>query len=192
MKVHTNPPGSGGDTLWASAYEAYSRLSPTLAETLEKLEAVHEASVFKDAAKQLGFDLRTGTRGSPGNHGDALEAIHPVIRVNPVTGWKGIFVNKGFTGRILGVTKDESDLLLGYLFRLVSDNHDLQVRFKWNVDNPPGIGDVAIWDNRSTQHTATFDYGAERRVGDRAVSIGEKPYFDASATSRGEALGIKA
>jgi len=48
------------------------------------------------------------------------------------------------------VTKDESDAILAYLFRHVSENHDLQVRFKWNKD------DIAIWDNRSVFHTATY------------------------------------
>jgi alpha-ketoglutarate-dependent taurine dioxygenase len=55
-----------------------------------------------------------------------------------------------FTKRIVELTKDESDSLLEYLFRQVSQNHDLQVRFKWNKN------DIAIWDNRSTFHTATY------------------------------------
>ena len=48
------------------------------------------------------------------------------------------------------VTKDESDSILEYLFRHVAQNHDLQVRFKWSKN------DVAIWDNRSVFHTATY------------------------------------
>jgi alpha-ketoglutarate-dependent taurine dioxygenase len=115
LKVHTTP-ATGGDTIWASAYEAYSRLSPPIAKTLEGLQAYHEAKWFKDAAEAYGHKVRDDVRGNPLNQGDALEAVHPIIRVNPVTGWKGLFVNKEFTKRILGVTKDESDLLLNYLF----------------------------------------------------------------------------
>lgn len=123
-----------------------------------------------------------------------------------VTGWKSVFVNRGFTRRINGVTKDESDMLLQYLFnvsflfvlwlqnlyftfldnwhvwQLVTQNHDAQVRFKWSKD------DLAIWDNRSTWHTATYDY-AEARAGDRVCSLGEAPYFDPQSKSRREALG---
>ncbi|WWC66111.1 uncharacterized protein I206_100011 [Kwoniella pini CBS 10737] len=189
LKVHTNPP-SGGDTIWGSAYEAYSRLSPDLAKFLEGKEAYHEAGFFKAAVQEYGHELRTEERGSPLNKGDTLNAIHPVIRVNPVTGWKGLFVNQGFTRRILGVSKDESDFLLDYLFKLYTNNHDLQARFKWTTNNPPGIGDIAIWDNRSTIHTAVFDYNKSLRVGDRVVSIGEKPYFDPLAQSRRQALGL--
>jgi hypothetical protein len=47
-----------------------------------------------------------------------LEAVHPIIRTNPVTGWKSVYVNRGFTRRINGVTKDESDVLLQYLFNV--------------------------------------------------------------------------
>ena len=82
-----------------------------------------------------------------------------------MTGYKSLFVNRGFTKRILELHPEESDALLDYLFRHVSENHDLQVRYRW------GLNDVAIWDNRSNYHTATFDYGQEKRVGDRVVSV---------------------
>jgi len=189
LKIHTAP-STGGDTVWASAYEAYSRLSPSMAAYLETLRAYHEASFFNDAATAFGIDMRTGQRGSPANHGSNLSAIHPIIRVNPVTGWKGLYVNSEFTKRIIGVTKDESDLLLTYLFKLVSENHDLQVRFSWSRGQSPGVGDVAMWDNRSTMHSATNDYN-ETRIGDRVVSVGEKPYFDPAGKERRAALGLK-
>ena len=85
LRSHTNPEASGGDTLWASGYEVYSRLSPTFEAYLEGLEALHEASFFKDAAKAYGIELREGERGSPLNKGDALSAVHPVIRVSEWT-----------------------------------------------------------------------------------------------------------
>ncbi len=72
-----------------------------------------------------------------------------MIRTNPVTGFKSIFVNRSFTKRILELTEDESNDVLDYLARHISENHDLQVRFRWEKDS------VAIWDNRSTFHTAT-------------------------------------
>jgi alpha-ketoglutarate-dependent taurine dioxygenase len=181
LKIHTLP-ATGGDTLWASGYEIYDRLSPALRTLLEGLTATHDANFFHDEARRLGNPLRKGQRGSPLNQGEDLTAEHPVVRTNPVTGWKSVFVNKGFTKRINGVTKDESDMLLGYLFNLLTQNHDAQVRFKWRQ------GDIAIWDNRSTFHCATYDY-AEDRAGDRVCSLGEAPYLDTKSTSRREELG---
>jgi len=157
-------------------------MSPSFAKYLETLSAIHDASEWRNSAKVGGQQIREGVRGSPHNSGDSLEAIHPVVRTNPVTGWKSIFVNPYFTKRILGVTRDESDALLGYIYSLIHHNHDLQVRYRWNKN------DVAIWDNRVTLHTATFDYDNVPRQGNRVVSLGEKPYLDPSSLSRREAL----
>ncbi|KAL4793901.1 hypothetical protein BDV19DRAFT_390662 [Aspergillus venezuelensis] len=184
LKIHTLPE-TGGDTLWASGYEIYDRISPEMAAFLERLTATHDATFFHEEARRLGNPLRKDTRGSPLNQGDELTAIHPVVRTNPVTGWKSVYVNKGFTKRINGVTKDESDMLLQYLFNLVTQNHDAQIRFKWRKN------DMAIWDNRSTWHCATYDY-AETRTGDRVCSLGEAPYLDPLSKSRRQALADSA
>jgi alpha-ketoglutarate-dependent taurine dioxygenase len=180
LKIHTLPP-TGGDTLWASGYEIYDRLSPAMQVFLEGLTATHDAKFFLEEAERLGNPVRKGIRGSPLNQGASLQAVHPVIRTNPVTGWKSVFVNKGFTRRINGVTKDESDMLLHYLFDLVTQNHDAQVRFRWNKN------DLAIWDNRSNWHCATYDY-PEARAGDRVCSLGEAPYLDLESKSRRVAM----
>ena len=179
LKIHTLPP-TGGDTLWASGYEIYDRLSPTMAAFLETLTATHDATFFHEEAARLGNPLRQTARGHPLNQGPELITTHPVIRTNPVTGWKSVYVNKGFTKRINGVTRDESDMLLKYLFDLVVHNHDAQVRFKWQKN------DIAVWDNRSVWHTASYDIGAAQRAGDRVCSLGEAPYFDPSSKSRRE------
>ncbi|KAI5476841.1 hypothetical protein MNV49_007137 [Pseudohyphozyma bogoriensis] len=183
LKIHTLPP-TGGDTLWASAYEAYDRLTPAYQKFVEGLHAVHDGHFFHGVADRLGVKLRTIARGNPENRGGDLEAVHPVVRTNPVTGWKGLFVNENFTRRIVELNKDESDSVLQYLYKIFNQNHDLQVRFKWSEN------DVAIWSNVSTLHTATWDYTG-KRVGDRVVSIGEKPYFDPESKSRREALGLE-
>lgn len=82
------------------------------------------------------------------------------------------------------VTPLESKALLEWFVKLIVDNHDLQVRHRWQNPN-----DVAIWDNRSVYHAATPDYdGLGERLGHRAVGIGEKPFLDVGSKSRQEAL----
>jgi alpha-ketoglutarate-dependent taurine dioxygenase len=127
LKVHTLPE-TGGDTLWASAYEAYDRLSPAYQKFLEGLTATHDGNAFHLVAEAEGVKAFTGERGHPLNNGSNYTAVHPVIRTNPVTGWKGLFVNGVFTKRINELTKDESDETLKYLANIVTQNHDLQVR----------------------------------------------------------------
>ncbi|KAJ3010239.1 UNVERIFIED_CONTAM: hypothetical protein HDU68_002257 [Siphonaria sp. JEL0065] len=179
-------PAEGGDTLWGSAYEVYERLSPAYRELLEGLTATHVRAGFVDRQKAGKADTRPGDRGAPENNSPDFTAIHPVIRTNPVTGWKGVFANKGFTKKINELSKDESDIVLNHLFQLTVQNHDLQVRFHWNKN------DIALWDNRSSYHSATLDFDADVvvRYGERSTSLGERPYYDPASTSRREALGI--
>ncbi|GMK59673.1 hypothetical protein CspeluHIS016_0802790 [Cutaneotrichosporon spelunceum] len=185
LVIHTLP-AVGGDTLWASAYEAYDRLSAPLQTFLEGLTAEHSGESFLRLNAAHGGNPVREPRGAPENVGQDLLATHPVIRTNPVTGWKGLFVNKAFTTRIVELTRPESDALLGFLFEHVSANHDIQVRFRWEENS------LAIWDNRSTFHAATADLDGVLREGTRSVSLGERPFFDPSSRSRREDLASKA
>src|SRR5215475_1050678 len=97
-------PPRGGDTLFASMYAAYDALSDRMKTYLEGLTAVHDADhvyrpLFPDADRKY------------------PSSTHPVIRTHPVTGRKLIFVNASYTTHIVGVSKDESAAILGYLYK---------------------------------------------------------------------------
>lgn len=79
------------DTLWASGYELYDRISKPLQKFLETLTASFEQPGFNKSAELGGFELYDKPRGSPENLGTKLKAKHPVVRTNPVTGWKSLF-----------------------------------------------------------------------------------------------------
>jgi hypothetical protein len=81
LKIHTLP-ATGGDTLWASGYEVYDRLSPAMQTFLEGLTATHDAKFFLEEAARLGEPIRKSIRGNPLNFGEGLTATHPVIRTN--------------------------------------------------------------------------------------------------------------
>lgn len=180
----TELPGTGGDTLWASGYELYDRLSTPYQKFLDGLTATFAQPKFGVAAKKASFEIYSAPRGCPENVGEELRAVHPVVRTNPVTGWKSIFAFGHHTEKINDLTVLESSKLMEWFLDLVVGNHDMQVRHRWQNAN-----DVAIWDNRSVYHAATPDFeGLGERVGHRAVSLGEKPYFDPQSTSRREGL----
>ncbi|EED22607.1 TfdA family taurine dioxygenase, putative [Talaromyces stipitatus ATCC 10500] len=184
LKITDSPEDNpGGDTLWASGYEVYDRLSSPIQQLADTLKAVHYQPRFNQIAKEHGIDLIEGDRGAPENTGYEFKATHPLVRTNPVTGWKSLFgaAHQVEHGWIEGVTPRESEILKQYFNQLIAENHDLQVRFKWNTN------DVAIWDNRSVFHTATNDYKGKRQ-GNRVVSLGEIPYYDLASTSRRVAL----
>lgn len=146
LKIDTLPP-TGGDTLWSSAYEAYDRLSAPMQKFLEGLQAVHTAEVHKLRAQRTGQFIRR----------EFVETTHPVVRTHPVTGWKGLFVQPGFTKYIVGLSKKESDLILKFLYSHIAGGHDFQLRFKWEEDT------IAVWDNRCVNHCAIWDYFEQGR-----------------------------
>ncbi|KAK1979846.1 TfdA family taurine catabolism dioxygenase TauD [Colletotrichum cereale] len=179
-------PKTGGDTLWASGYEIYDRFSTPYHKFLESLTVTFEQPGFAAAAERGGFTLYDKPRGNPKNVGSILKAVHPVVRTNPVTGWKSVFPVGGHVKHINDVTPEESKHLLDWFLDPLQRNHEVQVRFKWQNAN-----DIAIWDNRSTFHTATFDYGGQgERFGNRAVGVGEAPYQDPNSKGRRESLGL--
>ncbi|VEU23046.1 DEKNAAC104286 [Brettanomyces naardenensis] len=170
-------PDVGGDTIWASGYAAYDKLSEEFKRFLDGKKAVYvSAHSYLDRDDPFGGPKR-------------VERVFPLVRTHPATGWKYLFVNRSMTRRIIGVTPVESDLILNYLFDVYEKNADIQVRFRWNSE--PGYGTSAIWDNRSTQHRAVWDNeGIGARHGTRVTSLAEIPYFDPKSKSQREALGL--
>ena len=98
--------------------------------------------------------------------------LHPVVRTHPVTGKQALFVNEGFTTRIVDVSEKESEALLGFLFAHIT-KPEFQVRWRWQPN------DIAIWDNRVTQHYANADYLPQRRIMHRATILGDIPFYRA-------------
>ena len=95
-------------------------------------------------------------------------AEHPVVRTHPLSGRKALYVNSMFTTQLVGVSSEESDAVLGFLFRHVMDPA-FQCRFQWRKNS------IAFWDNRCTQHYAVWDYFPNVRSGYRVTVRGEKP-----------------
>lgn len=87
-----------------------------------------------------------GSRGAPENVGPELRATHPAVRTNPVTGWKSLYAMGHHLEAIEGLGDLENRMVLELLERLLVDNHQLQLRVKWEAD------DLVIWDNRAVYH----------------------------------------
>jgi taurine dioxygenase len=151
-------PPHGGDTLFASMYAAYDALSDRMKTYLDGLTAEHSGEHY---------------RGQYANYGVADKpeyprAEHPVVRTHPVTRRKALYVNKGFTRRILGIPIDESEGILNYLYEHMA-NPLFQCRFRWQENS------IAFWDNRCVQHHAMWDYWPHTRSGNRVTVRGDRP-----------------
>jgi taurine dioxygenase len=158
-------PPSGGDTLWLSTIAAYEALSEPFRRFLDGLTAVHD---FEKSFPRDRFAAPEAAKRWEEARAKNPPVIHPVVRTHPAGGRKALFVNYGFTTRINELGKAESDAVLGYLFEHVT-RPEFQIRHRWKEN------DLALWDNRVTQHYATVDYLPARRVMHRATIIGERP-----------------
>ncbi|EIB97329.1 MULTISPECIES: taurine dioxygenase [Pantoea] len=159
-------PAAGGDTLWTSGIAAYEALSEPFKQLLTGLSAEHD---FKKSFQEYKY------RKTPEEHQRWQQAVdkhppvqHPVIRTHPVSGKKALFVNEGFTTRIVELSEKESEAVLRFLFAHAT-KPEFQVRWRWQPN------DLAIWDNRVTQHYANADYYPARRIMQRATVLGDRP-----------------
>lgn len=156
LRVETTPP-AGGDTLFASMYTAYETLSEPLQQFLLPLKALHSGDLYHNLY-------------GAGAERKFPECEHPVVRTHPVSGRQALYVNSGFTRRIIGLQPRESRALLDLLFDHVAYLVKAQVRFRWEPNS------VALWDNRCVQHHASWDYYPDTRHGYRVTTVGERPY----------------
>ena len=99
---------------------------------LESLTALHSAEIQAAGSRAVGRTVRR----------EPVTTEHPLVRTNPVTGWKSVFFNPGFVTSIVGVPKAESDAIINFLNEVICASPELQVRFQWRKN------DVAFWDNR--------------------------------------------
>lgn len=164
---HVVPP-QGGDTLFASQYVAYERLSDGMKRMLDGMRAVHSAKyAYTSKTAEEKYEGKTAITY---RRSDSVydEVLHPVIRTHPVTGRKALYVNPMFTIRFEDMTEEESKPLLDYLF-----HHGTRPEFGCRIGWEPKT--VAMWDNRCVQHYAVDDYQAYERLLYRVTVNGEKP-----------------
>lgn len=157
-------PPTGGDTLFANMYAAYSSLSKGLQGFLENLKGVNSA------AKADAAVTRTHRMAEkPGAKTTFVaKAAHPIVRTHPETGRKALYCSDAHVTHIEGMTPEESAPLLRHLYQ-VQQRPEFSCRVRWQA------GTLALWDNRCTQHNALNDYHGHRRVMRRITLEGEKP-----------------
>ncbi|KAF1028544.1 MAG: Alpha-ketoglutarate-dependent sulfate ester dioxygenase [Pseudomonas sp.] len=159
-------PSAGGDTVWANTATAYNDLSPELKELADKLWAVH-SNEYDYAARKPDVSPEKLEQYRKVFTSTVFETEHPVVRVHPVSGEKHLLLGH-FVKRLKGYSQADS----AHLFTLLQSHVtrlENTVRWRWNT------GDVAIWDNRATQHYAVDDYGTQERIVRRVTLKGDVP-----------------
>jgi alpha-ketoglutarate-dependent sulfate ester dioxygenase len=177
-------PPYGGDTVWANTVAAYEDLPANLRTLADGLWAVHSNAFdyVRATAAAQDADAENVAAYAKIFASTEYDTAHPIVSVHPETGERALLLG-GFARQIEGLGPKQSTALLEVFHQAITRLENT-VRWQWRE------GDVAIWDNRSTQHYAIADYGNQRRTmhritvgGDLAVSVtGER-----SRSLRGDA-----
>ena len=173
LRAVTIPP-AGGDTVWANTVEAYARLPQPLQALADVLWAIH-SNDYDYAANHTEKDDAAAAYQAE-FVATVFEAEHPLVRVHPVTGERSLVLGaffREFVGLGAGESRRLFEIFQNHITRLENT-----VRWRWRE------GDVAIWDNRATQHYAIDDYGDQRRVVRRVTIQGDVPVGIDGRTSR--------
>ena len=157
-------PPRGGDTIWADMAAAYRGLSEHMKRLVDPLHAVHDFINFRRLFKNTEEDQRR-LRDMEARYPNPT---HPVVRTVLDSGEKAIYVNAQFTKFIVGMTAEESRLVLDFLYQQAKVP-EYQFRIRWQP------GTIVFWDNRCTQHYANNDYYPNRRRMERVAVVGDKP-----------------
>jgi taurine dioxygenase len=162
-------PPYGGSTVWANTAAAYAGLPSALKALADRLWAVH-TNVFDYSAEVDDVAAESADRLRPYRQefvSSTYETEHPVVRVHPETGERTLLLGH-FVREFLGLNTKESNALF-YLLQDRVTRLENTVRWEWRP------GDVAIWDNRATQHYAVTDYDDHPRLLHRITIAGEVP-----------------
>jgi taurine dioxygenase len=138
-------PESGGDTQFSDMRALYDDLP---AETKARIDPVKVLHIWQSSRSPRPMSKPAGT---------PPEAWQPLVRVNPDSGRRGIYMNTARMERFDGIDDEEGFAIVAELMALAGDGR-YEYRHKWRA------GDMVIWDNRSVQHQANADYEGARRL----------------------------
>lgn len=170
LRAVTLPP-YGGATTWASTTAAYNQLPDPLRSLVDNLRALHTNlydyaekldagsadPALNDERQQYQAEFRRNT----------YETVHPVVRIHPETGERTLLLGH-FVKEFIGLKSSETAALYQLLQNRITK---LENTFRWAW----APGDVAIWDNRATQHYGIADFGNHTRRLHRITLAGDVP-----------------
>jgi alpha-ketoglutarate-dependent sulfate ester dioxygenase len=163
-------PAYGGSTNWANTVAAYESLPAPLRVLVDTLWAVHTNDYDYAATSENPDQDRDGKSSVFSREqftSTTFETEHPVVRIHPETGERALILGH-FVKKFVGLNSAESVALFNLLQARVTK---LENTIRWTWEK----GDVAMWDNRATQHYAVADFGDQRREVRRITVAGDVP-----------------
>jgi len=140
-------PELGGDTMWVSTVHAHDALSAPLQALCSTLTVEH----WVGEGIQSYFTSRYSGETAVTVDATFPHIEQPLVIRHPVTGRCALYITRNFLWGILGLHPREASALLDVLYGTL-DDPNIQFRWRWQP------GDIAIWDQRSTNHRGLSDH----------------------------------
>jgi taurine dioxygenase len=141
-----------GATEFSSMHAAYEDLPPAMKRELEGMTVLHDFEKFWEMMRREKGSQRPPLTDAQRRAKPPVS--HPVFLVHPITGRKVLYANPGYAMRINELPQRKSDEVLAFLFE-----HQLKARFHYTFRWAPG--DVLVWEDIGTIHSAVADYTAD-------------------------------
>jgi taurine dioxygenase len=140
-------PPRGGDTWFASMKAALAKMPKTLVERIRDLDIKHDGTYDSGGYLRKGLAPSSDPRTSVGTP-------HPVVIEHPVSGEPALYLGRRRNAYVMGLELAESERLLDEIWSYVET---ALYRHQW------ALGDLVLWDNRTTMHRRdAFDPKARR------------------------------
>ena len=140
-------PATGGDTCFASMKAALAAMPRPLVERIRGLDIKHDGTYDSGGYLRKGLTPSDDPRTSVGTP-------HPIVIEHPESGQAALYLGRRRNAYIMGLDVPESERLLDELWSYVPTS---VYRHRWS------LGDLVLWDNRTTMHRRdAFDSSARR------------------------------
>jgi len=141
-------PPAGGDTCFCSMKAALTKLPAGLLDRIKDLNIKHDGTYDSGGNVRKGLAASDDPRKSVGTP-------HPIVIAHPVSGDRALYLGRRRNAYVVGLALDESERLLDALWSQVEA---VVYRHRW------AVGDLVLWDNRTTMHRRDAFDPAARRV----------------------------
>jgi taurine dioxygenase len=141
-------PPVGGDTCFCSMKAALQKVPGTFLEQIANLDIKHDGTYDSGGNVRKGLAASDDPRNSVGTP-------HPIVTAHPVSGDRALYLGRRRNAYVMGLAVDESERLLDALWSTVET---VVYRHQW------AVGDLVLWDNRTTMHRRDAFDPAARRV----------------------------
>jgi taurine dioxygenase len=164
-------PSYGGDTQFVNMHNAYDDLPDATKQRIDGLRAMHVWE-SRFSPRRLRPLAEQSSKALP------PPAMHPIVRLHPENGRKGLYLNPVRMESIVGMPDDEAQALIKELMAHATQKK-FEYRHRWRY------GDMVIWDNRSVMHQANGDYDMKETRHLYRIMIQDQAEPSAAATAIG-------